>query len=80
MAHGLNLQYGGHHVIWYGLTYNLETYQQANARIYRQYQKERVIIHHLLTKNTIDEQIYGILTNKNSTQQSFMQTLKHQFI
>ncbi len=80
MAHGLNLQYGGHHVIWYGLTYNLETYQQANARIYRQYQKERVIIHHLLTKHTIDEQIYTILTNKNSTQQSFMQTLKHQFI
>jgi len=80
MAHGLNLQQGGHHVIWFGLTYNLETYQQANARIYRQYQKENVIVHHLLMRGTIDETIYRILANKEITQHTFMDTLKKTFV
>ena len=80
MSHGLNLQHGGHHAIWFGLTYNLEIYQQANARIYRQNQENNVVIHHLLTKGTIDEQIYTILTRKGVMQHSFMEQLKRQVL
>lgn len=56
-GHGLNLQAGGSTVIWFGLTWSLELYQQANARLWRQGQKETVIIHHIVSKGTIDEQV-----------------------
>ena len=54
-GHGLNLQSGGSTVVWFGLNWSLELYQQANARLYRQGQKETVVIHHIVTKATIDE-------------------------
>ncbi|WP_240075883.1 SNF2-related protein, partial [Enterococcus faecalis] len=56
-GHGLNLQKGGHIIVWFGLTWSLEFYQQANARLDRQGQTQPVIIHHLVTKGTIDEQV-----------------------
>lgn len=56
-GHGLNLQSGGSTLVWFSLTWSLELYQQTNARLYRQGQKDTVVIHHLITKNTIDEDI-----------------------
>ena len=56
-GHGLNLQSGGSTLVWFSLTWSLELYQQTNARLYRQGQKNTVVIHHLITKNTIDEDI-----------------------
>ena len=55
MGHGLNLQAGGHIIVWYGLTWSLELYQQANARLYRQGQQEAVVIHRLIAAGTMDE-------------------------
>jgi SNF2 family DNA or RNA helicase len=56
-GHGLNLQAGGNIIVWFGLTWSLELYQQANARLYRQGQKQNVIIHHFVAKRTIIEVI-----------------------
>ena len=56
-GHGLNLQSGGSTIIWFGLTWSLELYQQANARLYRQGQKHTVVIEHLVTEGTVDEDI-----------------------
>ena len=53
-GHGLNIQDGGHILIWFGLTWSLELYQQANARLWRQGQKNTVTIHHIITKGTVD--------------------------
>ena len=60
-GHGLNLQAGGSTLIWFGLTWSLELYQQTNARLWRQGQKNTVVIHHIITKGTIDEQIMKAL-------------------
>ncbi|EOR32256.1 hypothetical protein S091751_2432, partial [Staphylococcus aureus subsp. aureus 091751] len=57
-GHGLNLQQGGHIIVWFGLTWSLELYQQANARLYRQGQNHTTIIHHIITDNTIDQRVY----------------------
>jgi SNF2 family DNA or RNA helicase len=68
-GHGLNLQGGGNIVIWYGLPYNLEWYQQANARILRQGQRrDHVVIHHLIAEGTVDEQVVRILKKKDALQ------------
>jgi SNF2 family DNA or RNA helicase len=56
-GHGLNLQAGGCTLIWFGLTWSLELYQQTNARLWRQGQKNTVVIHHIITQDTIDEDV-----------------------
>lgn len=63
-GHGLNLQSGGSTLIWFGLTWSLELYQQTNARLHRQGQKDTVVIHHIIAKGTIDEQVMKALQKK----------------
>lgn len=75
-GHGLNLQYGGNIIIWFGLNWSLELYQQANARLYRQGQKESVIIHHLVAKNTVDEDVMQALENKDVNQEKLLEAVK----
>lgn len=67
-GHGLNFQDGGHTLIWYTMPWSLEEYLQTNARVYRQGQKEPVVIHHILTANTIDERVLGALEKKDMSQ------------
>nr|MBQ4455151.1 DEAD/DEAH box helicase [Clostridia bacterium] len=76
-AHGLNLQGGGSHIIWFGLTWSLELYQQTNGRLWRQGQKAKtVVINHIITKNTIDERILAVLKNKDATQEELIAAVK----
>lgn len=75
-GHGLNLQAGGSIIIWFGLTWSLELYQQANARLYRQGQREAVIIHHLIAKGTVDEDVIRSLINKKDVQEDLLKALK----
>lgn len=75
-GHGLNLQYGGNIIIWFGLTWSLELYQQANARLFRQGQKETVIIHHLVAKGTVDEDVIKALENKDINQEKLLRAVK----
>lgn len=75
-GHGLNLQAGGSTIIWFGLTWSLELYQQANARLWRQGQKETVVIHHLITKGTIDEQVMQALERKQTGQMALIEAVK----
>lgn len=75
-GHGLNLQDGGNIIIWFGLTWNLELYQQANARLHRQGQAEGVIIYHLIAEGTVDEDVLKALQGKGQTQEEFLQALK----
>ena len=75
-GHGLNLQAGGSALIWFGLTWSLELYQQTNARLWRQGQKNAVVIHHIVTKGTIDERVLKALKNKNMTQASLIEAVK----
>ncbi len=75
-GHGLNLQKGGHIIVWFGLTWSLEFYQQANARLDRQGQEQPVIIHHLVTKGTIDEQVIKALQTKEVGQDALMAAVK----
>ena len=75
-AYGLNLQQGGNQVVWFGLTWSLEQYQQANKRLHRQGQTEKVIIHHLVTAGTRDEDIMMALANKGDVQESLLDSLK----
>lgn len=75
-AYGLNLQQGGNHVIWFGLTWNYELYTQANKRLHRQGQQEKVIIHHLVCAGTRDEDVMKALERKEDVQEWVMQSLK----
>lgn len=75
-AYGLNLQAGGNHVIWFGLNWSLELYQQANKRLHRQGQTEKVIIHHLVVEGGVDEDVVAALENKGATQDKLMNALK----
>ena len=75
-GHGLNLQQGGHIIVWFGLTWSLEYYQQANARLDRQGQTEPVIVHHLIAKGTIDEDVIEALKNKELGQEALMAAVK----
>ena len=78
-GHGLNLQAGGSTLIWFGLTWSLELYQQTNARLWRQGQQaETVVIHHIITKGTIDEQIMTALRHKDKTQTALIDAVKAQ--
>ena len=75
-GHGLNLQSGGCTLVWFSLTWSLELYEQTNARLYRQGQKETVVIHHLLAKGTIDEDVMNALAHKNKTQAALIDAVK----
>lgn len=75
-GHGLNLQYGGSICVWFGLTWSLELYQQANARLYRQGQSESVIIHHLITQDTVEERVLSRLQEKKEVQDDLIEYLK----
>lgn len=76
-GHGLNLQAGGNFLVWFGLTWSLELYQQTNARLWRQgQQSETVVIQHIITKGTIDEHILKALQAKDETQTALMQAVK----
>ena len=75
-AYGLNLQEGGNHVIWFGLNWSLELYQQANKRLHRQGQRSTVFVHHLVTQGTRDEDVLEALHQKGDTQEHLLQSLK----
>ena len=75
-AYGLNLQKGGNHVIWFGLNWSLELYQQANKRLHRQGQLEKVIVHHLIVEGGVDEDVMAALEGKGETQEKLMDALK----
>jgi SNF2 family DNA or RNA helicase len=76
VAHGLNLQGTGAAVIWHSLTWDLENYEQFIRRVWRQGQKERVVVHHIIAKNTIDEVILKMLNKKDRTQRALLAALK----
>ena len=75
-GHGLNLQAGGSTLIWFGLTWSLELYQQTNARLWRQGQKDTVVIHHILAKGTMDETVMKALEKKDKTQSALLDAVK----
>jgi SNF2 family DNA or RNA helicase len=75
-GHGLNLQAGGNTIVWFGLTWSLELYEQANARLYRQGQKNGVIVHHLVAEGTVDEDVMRALEGKAVGQDALMQAVK----
>ena len=75
-GHGLNLQAGGSTLVWFSLTWSLELYQQTNARLWRQGQKETVVIHHLVAKNTIDEDVMSALEKKETGQAALLRAVK----
>lgn len=75
-AYGLNLQDGGNHVVWFGLNWSLELYQQANKRLHRQGQTQKVIIHHLVVDGGRDEDVVAALDDKSATQDRLIESLK----
>ena len=77
-GHGLNIQEGGHILVWFGLTWSLELYQQTNARLWRQGQRDTVTIHHIVCENTVDEDVLNALSSKNVTQEKLIAAVKAQ--
>ena len=75
-GHGLNLQEGGCHLVWFGLTWSLELYAQLNGRLYRQGQQRPVTIQHIVTRGTIDERILAALESKSMTQDALIDAVK----
>lgn len=75
-GHGLNLQQGGSMMVWFGLTWSLELYQQTIARLYRQGQKHTVVVHHIVTEGTIDEQMLVAIDKKEKRQDALMDAVK----
>ncbi|MBG9786931.1 SNF2-related protein [Brevibacillus laterosporus] len=75
-GHGLNLQDGGNQIVWYGLTWSLELYQQANARLHRQGQMQKVIVHHLVAEETMDEDVMLRLEGKADDQDALLEAVK----
>lgn len=75
-GHGLNLQTGGSALVWFSLTWSLELYQQTIARLWRQGQKETVVVHHLVTKGTIDENVMAALAKKDTGQAALLSAVK----
>ena len=75
-GHGLNLQEGGSTLIWFGLTWSLELYQQTNARLHRQGQRNMVIIHHIICRGTVDEKVMEALRRKEGIQDALMEAVK----
>lgn len=79
MGHGLNLQAGGHNIIWFGLTWSLELYEQANARLYRQGQQHPVVIQHLITKDTQEQRVLETLQGKRDVQDAVFEALARKY-
>lgn len=77
LSHSVNLQSGGHLVVWFGLPWSLEQYLQLNKRLHRSGQEDNVIVHHIILRNTIDEIIFRVLTRKNATQQHLLDYLNN---
>ena len=75
-GHGLNLQQGGHIIVWFGLPWSLELYQQANARLNRMGQGQSVIVHHIVCEGTLDEKVLSALTEKDAVQKGLLDALK----
>jgi len=75
-GYGLNLQQGGHHIIWFGLTWSLELYQQTNKRLHRQGQEHPVFVHHLIVKGGADEDVIASLQSKDQTQEGLLNALR----
>lgn len=75
-GHGLNIQFGGSTIIWFGLTWSLELYQQTNARLWRQGQNDTVVIHHIVAKDTIDEDVMAALRKKEKIQSALIDSVK----
>lgn len=75
-GHGLNLQGGGHIIVWYGLPWSLELYQQANARLHRMGQTDPVIVHHIVCEDTLDDKVLGVLGQREADQSSLIEALK----
>lgn len=75
-GHGLNLQHGGSTIVWFGLNWSLELYEQANARLWRQGQENTVVVHHLVVKGTMDEQVMRALRDKAADQNALMAAVK----
>ena len=75
-GHGLNLQTGGSTLIWFGLTWSLELYQQTNARLWRQGQQDTVVIHHIITDDTVDGRVLKALQSKEKIQNSLIAAVK----
>jgi SNF2 family DNA or RNA helicase len=75
-GHGINLQHGGATLIWFGLTWSLELYQQTNARLWRQGQTQTVVIHHIICENTIDASILAALHRKSRSQAALIDAVK----
>ena len=75
-GHGLNLQHGGHIIVWFGVKWSLELYQQANGRLNRQGQKKPVMIYHLLAKDTSEERVLQALADKNTSQEALNDCVK----
>lgn len=73
---GLNLQQGGHLLVWFGLPWSLELLQQAEARLHRQGQEQSVIIHRIICENSLDEKVLSVLTRKDATQRAMLKALK----
>lgn len=78
VGHGLNLQYGGHVIIWFGLTWSLELYQQANERLNRPGQTSVCRIYHLILKGTHDERVLDALKHKDTSQRALIDALKRE--
>lgn len=76
VGHGLNIQAGGHIIVWFGLTWSLELYLQANARLDRQGQTKNVIVHHLITEGTVDEDVMKALERKETGQATLLEAVK----
>jgi SNF2 family DNA or RNA helicase len=76
-AEGLNLQQGGRIIIWFGLTWRMDSYKQFNARLHRQGQTKPVLVYHLVSKDCKDEEVMKVLANKNATQEDLFEVLKN---
>ena len=76
-AYGLNMQAGGHYIVWFGTGWDLELFQQANARLHRQGQQHPVTVYKLIGKNTVDERASASLENKKAKQQSLLDSLNY---
>ena len=75
-GYGLNLQRGGHHAIWFGMTWSLEQYEQANKRLHRQGQEHPVVIHHLIVQGGMDEAVIEALHDKGDMQNALLNALR----
>lgn len=75
-GHGLNLQAGGHIIVWFSTPWSLELYQQANARLYRQGQQNTVIVHHLVASGTVDDDVITVLARKEKSQDALLEAVK----